>query len=216
MSPIVRRIHAGYLKKPRKYSYNDISVWVEPGVFPPFLTLSTKILLEFIAPMPLAGKRFLELGCGCGIISILAAKKGADVTASDINQAALKALEKNAAENHVALRIVYSDLFGDLKDQMFDYIVINPPYYPRTPKSDAEHAWFCGENFDYFRKLFAQLPLFMTNANHIYMILSQDCEIETIKSMAEENHIGFTLALARKKVGETNYIFELSITSGSA
>jgi release factor glutamine methyltransferase len=210
LGPIVQKIHAGYLKKPRRYTYNDISVWVEPGVFPPFLTLSTKILLDFIDPMPLEGKRFLELGCGCGIISILAAKKNAAVTAIDINRVALNALEKNSADNNVRLTIIHSDLFRNLKDQKFDYIVINPPYYPKSPRSDADHAWFCGENFGYFRKLFAQLPLFMANDNQVYMILSQDCEIETIKSMAAKNNIVFVLALEQKKVGETNYIFKLS------
>lgn len=210
LSPLIQKAHALWLRKPRRYAYHDISVWVQPGVFPPFLTLSTKILLDFVNPMALDGKRFLELGCGCGIISILAAKKGAAVTASDINPIALKSVEENALANNVSLRTVRSDLFHNLEGENFDYILINPPYYPKTPKSDAEHAWFCGENFGYFRKLFVQLPSFMTVDNHVYMILSEDCEIETITSIAAKNNIGFTPVSEQKKVGETNYIFRLS------
>src|SRR5690606_6155378 len=96
VEPLIQKLHKQWLKKPRRYVYKDISVWVEPGVFPPFLTLSTKILLDFIEPAGLENKTFLELGCGCGILSIVAAKKGALVTSSDINPIALDVLRKNA------------------------------------------------------------------------------------------------------------------------
>ena len=94
IGPILRKICALYLRKPRKYSYRKISVVVAPTVFPPFITISTKLLLEFIEKLPLNGKTFLELGCGCGIISILAAKKGAFVTATDITRLRWKHCKK--------------------------------------------------------------------------------------------------------------------------
>ena len=78
-----------YYWKPRTFCYDDICIKVHPDVFPPHLTFSTKILLDFISELNLENKTFLELGCGSGIISLLAAKKGANVTASDINQTAL-------------------------------------------------------------------------------------------------------------------------------
>jgi len=209
IGPVIQKLHRQWLKKPRRYAYKDISVWVEPGVFPPFLTLSTKILLDFIEPMPLAGKRFLELGCGCGIISVMAARKGAIVTASDINRMALDSLRRNSADNEVELEIVYSDLFAELGGRNFDYIVINPPYYPKTPHSEAEHAWFCGEDFGYFRKMFAQLPNHLTTDNFVYMILSEDCAIKTIQSLAKTSGVAFELALEKTVAGEKNYLFRL-------
>ncbi|HEX9979944.1 MAG TPA: methyltransferase [Flavobacterium sp.] len=210
VSPLLKSASALYLAKRRKYSYKDLSVWVEPGVFPPFITFSTKILLEFIEPLPLKDKRFLELGCGCGIISILAAKKGASVTATDINETALKALVKNAADNNVTLQITYSDLFGNLAGQSFDYIVINPPYYPKSPTTVAENAWFCGENFEYFAKLFEQLLKYISENCKVYMILSEDCAIEKIKSIVAENNLLFTLAVEHKSTFEKNFIFRIS------
>jgi len=208
ISPILQQASAIYLRKRRKYKYKDISVWVEPTVFPPFLTISTKLLLEFIEKMQLQGKSFLELGSGCGIISILAAKKGAIVTATDINQTALAALEKNAAENGVEMTVLQSDLFESLVGKTFDCIVINPPYYPRNPQSMAENAWFCGENFEYFERLFRELPAF-AEGNQIYMILSEDCELYNIKAIALRNAMAFELVLETKVATETNYIFSL-------
>lgn len=212
IDPFLKKASTIYLSKPRKYSYKNVSVWVEPTVFPPFITISTKLLLEFIEPLSLKNKTLLELGCGCGIISILAAQKEAIVTATDINDIALSALKKNAETNQVAIEILHSNLFKNLDGKSFDCIIINPPYYPKQPNSMAENAWFCGENFEYFENLFKQLPTFITSENAIYMILSQDCELEKIKAMALQNAINFDLILERKVIGETNYIFQLKKT----
>ena len=198
-----------YYWKPRTFCYDNICIKVHPDVFPPQLTLSTTILLGFVANLDLKNKTFLELGCGSGIISLLAAKNGANATASDINQTALDFLETNASKNNLKLKITYSDLFGNLKNQTFDYIIINPPYYPKTPKNIKERAWFCGENFEYFEKLFIQLPNFLLPETKCYMILSQDCDIEKIKAIALKNTMTFELVLEKKELVETNFIFRI-------
>lgn len=166
--------------------------------------------MAFVKKMDLQDKTFLELGCGSGIISLLAAKKDANVTASDVNQTALDFLETNASKNNLKLKIIYSDLFENLKNQTFDYIIINPPYYPKTPKNIKEHAWFCGENFDYFERLFLQLPNYLAT-NNCYMILSQDCEIGKIKAIALRNTLAFELVFEENNLVETNYIFKIKI-----
>ena len=210
-SPFLQKASAIYLKKRRKYTYKDISVWVEPTVFPPFITISTKLLLEFIEPLDLKDKRILELGCGCGIISILTAQKGAIVTATDINEVALSALYQNAKENLATINIIKSDLFENLEGKTFEYIISNPPYYPKKPMSVAENAWFCGENFEYFESLFSQLPKYLTTDNSTYMILSEDCELEKITSIAFQNGITFFVEKETKVVGEVNFIYKLEL-----
>ncbi|MGX7667213.1 methyltransferase [Flavobacterium pedocola] len=206
----MQKASAVYLTKARKYSYKNISVWVQPGVFPPFITISTKLLLEFIETLDLKGKTFLELGCGCGIISISAKQKGAVVTASDINETALEALKRNAADNAVSLEICYSDLFENLKERTFDYIIINPPYYPKNPNSIAENAWFCGENFEYFEKLFQQLPEFISTDNKkTYMILSEDCQIDQISTIAQKNKLHLKCILKKTVFREVNFIYQI-------
>lgn len=209
LSPFLQKASSIYLSKPRKYSYKNISVWVEPGVFPPFITISTKLLLEFIEPLDLKGKTFLELGCGCGIVSILANQKGAMVTASDINETALEALKKNAADNHTSFEILNSDLFENLAGKTFNYILINPPYYPKNPNSIAENAWFCGENFEYFEKLFGQLPEFIDTDNQTFMILSEDCALEQISNIAQKNMLQLKCILKKSVFKEVNFIYQI-------
>lgn len=200
-----------YYLKPRPYRYENIRIKIHADVFPPQLTFSTKILLDFINEINLDRQSLLELGCGSGIISLLAAKKGAHVTASDINQTALDYLANNAIRNRLPVNTIYSDLFENLRNQTFNYIIINPPYYPRKPKNIKDEAWFCGENFEYFENLFAQLPNFLSSETKCYMILSQDCDLEKIKAIASENAIAFELVLEKKELAETNYIFKIKI-----
>jgi len=194
--------------KPRLYSYDGIEVIVMPDVFPPHYTISTKILLDYIKPLDIKDKTLLELGCGSGIVALYAAKKEAIVTASDINNVALKALEKAAKKNSLELAILNSNLFNKLSQLSFDYIIINPPYYPKTPKNIKEQAWFCGENFEYFKSLFLQLS--NRNDKNILMILSQDCDIQKIKNIASLNHFQLDIELERTRFNEKNFIFKVS------
>ncbi|WP_339889671.1 methyltransferase [uncultured Flavobacterium sp.] len=215
MREFIKKITHPFLKlglklfyfKPRKYCYEDICIKVHPNVFPPHLTLSTKILLDFIKPIELENKTVLELGCGSGIISLLASKKGANVLASDINKTALKFLNENAEKNKLSVTTIYSDLFDSIENSTFDFIIINPPYYPKSPKNIKEQAWFCGENFEYFESLFSQLLNYKKTSNSIYMILSEDCDLERIKAIAKKNNLSMKCVAQKSVIKEINYIF---------
>ncbi|PTX63908.1 release factor glutamine methyltransferase [Kordia periserrulae] len=209
--PVAKFFFDKYTSKQRKFTFEGITIQMHSAVFPPKFTLSTKILLEYLKSLDLTDTTFLELGCGSGIISLFAASKGANVTASDINQTALDLLKEASRENEIPLQIVYSDLFENLSNQQFEYIIINPPYYPKTPQNVKERAWFCGEHFEYFENLFQQLPNNL--AEHTWMILSEDCDIETIKNIAQKNQLSFELILEKTVVKEKNYIFSLQKSS---
>ena len=64
---------------------------------------SARVLAERVATMPVDGRRFLELGCGTGLVSIAAAIAGFDVTATDYYDEALRFTALNVLVNTGAL-----------------------------------------------------------------------------------------------------------------
>ena len=60
-------------------------------------------------PQDLGGRRVVELGCGLGIPSLVAAARGAAVTAVDWAAEAVALLRENAARNGVGLAAVEAD-----------------------------------------------------------------------------------------------------------
>lgn len=94
--------------------------------------------MERMAPR-LLDSRFLEIGCGSGFLSILAAKMGAVVTAVDLNPDAIEATEKNAKANSVHITPLYSDLFDSVTG-IYDFIVFNAPYLPDNDVHVVEKA----------------------------------------------------------------------------
>lgn len=203
LQPLIR----WYLRKPRRYRHMGMDLIVMPGVFHPGFFISTKLLVQFLSARELRGKTLLELGCGSGMVSVFAALRGAAVTASDINPVAAQSALTNAERNHVLVQVVQSDLFTHLPDLTWDIIVINPPYYPHTPHSDAERAWYCGEGFEYFVSLFSQLSTH--TSSEIFMILSQDCDLVRISAIATQAGWDLDVAWEGRAGGEKNTIFSL-------
>src|SRR6476659_2386261 len=169
--PLLRK----YLSKTRRYRYKNIRLQIPSSVFHPGFFFSTHILLDQIKQGPLQNKKLLEPGAGSGLISIYVAQKGAIVTATDINPVAVECLKENTRQNNVEIDIIRSDLFDEVPPQLFDVIVINPPYYKKDPESYADYAWSCGSNGEYFEKLFTQLGNYIHTETRILMVLCDGC-----------------------------------------
>ena len=77
------------------------------------------------------GMRVLDLGCGCGLVGILAARLCGEenVVLSDIDPLAAEVAGRNAVRNGVpGVKVVVSDGFSQLDEAGFDLILSNPPY----------------------------------------------------------------------------------------
>jgi len=136
----------------------------------------------------LVRKMVLDIGTGSGLLAMFAAKKGATSSAVDINPLAVKTAQANAAANNLSIKVIESDLFDQLpKSATFDYLLINPPYFAANPKDKAAHAFFAGENLEYFEKLFRQMPGYIHANSTIWVILSDDCDLEKIQEIAQKN-----------------------------
>jgi release factor glutamine methyltransferase len=198
-----------YLAKTRHYSYQNIHLQVPSTVFHPGFFFSTHLLLDQIKKLSLENKKLLEPGAGSGLISIYAAQQGAVVTATDINPTAIKYLYHNCETNNVRVTIVESDIFDRVPAQPFDIIAINPPYYKKHPQSPADYAWFCGENGEYFAKLFGALKNYIHQETIVLMILCDGCDIDMVKTLASGNNFDMKTIYTRQNILEKNFIYSI-------
>lgn len=198
-----------YLKDKRGFKYKGIELTVLPGVFHPNFFLSSKILMRFLESLDLKDSSLLELGAGSGAVGFYAEKRGAKVTLSDLSKKAVEGLQHNAQQLPSEATIIHSDLFDNIPSA-FDFVVINPPYYPKSPSSEEEMAWYCGDEFEYFQKLFKQLSSRVALGTKVFMILSEDCNLERIEGIALEHELRFELSHKERRMWEWNYIFTVA------
>ncbi len=201
-----------YLRADRRVSYDGFRLLVKRGVFHPLLYFSTKFLYGFLKEKDLTEKKFLEVGCGSGLLSLLAYKKGAAVSAIDVDQRAVDATKFNFDKNfpgHRA-RIFKSDVFAQVPEEIFDVIVINPPYYFKEVKHPDQQAWYCGEDGEYFKKLFSGLESRMQVETDVFMVLEENCELKRISELADEYQLKLNLIREKTIRWEKSMIFKIT------
>jgi release factor glutamine methyltransferase len=147
------------------------------------------------------------------LLSILAAKAGARVVATDINPVALECARDNAVEHGVAGSIDFrlGDLFGPVRGESFDLLVFNPPYLPsedgERSSDPVELAWDGGKDgrkvLDRFLREF---PHHLKPEGRAFFVQSSLSNVFQTKQMLEANNFKFK-ALEKKLFFERLYLF---------
>jgi len=121
------------------FDYLGATIVVPPEVMP--ITPMSHLLGEAVLAEAVAGERVLDMGTGSGVNAILAAKRGAYVTAVDINPMALEAAKENVSRNGLdgCVEVRHSDVFDNVKET-FDLIVFDPPFRWFPPRTLFEMA----------------------------------------------------------------------------
>lgn len=101
----------------------------QPGVFAgDRLDAGTALLLQHLEVAD--GARVLDVGCGAGIIGILAHALGASqVDLVDANLLAVETAARNLRRLAVPGRALPSDVYGAVSGERYDLIVSNPPFH---------------------------------------------------------------------------------------
>lgn len=109
----------------------DLRFETEASVFSPnYIDPGTLAMLSVIDFG--LGDKVLDLGCGYGIVGILAGKLIGEenVTMCDISEQAIECSAKNAALNGVKnINIILSDGYENVEEKDFTIILSNPPYH---------------------------------------------------------------------------------------
>jgi release factor glutamine methyltransferase len=83
------------------------------------------------------GEQVLDVGTGCGMLGILAAKKAINVVTVDLNPYAIRCSKENSTLNSVRgkMGFIQASLFTALNQSAkFDLILFNAPYLPSEEK----------------------------------------------------------------------------------
>ena len=107
------------------YSKPGVYSWKKPDLGTQFLIDS----VDPIIPSPIKSKKALDLGCGSGHLTLALHALGyKNITATDNNAAAVKAVIRTVEENKVKASVITSDAGSNIADK-FDLILCNPPFH---------------------------------------------------------------------------------------
>lgn len=102
------------------------------------------VLLAAASPVR-AGQSVLELGCGAGVAALCLGARvaGLRLTGLELQPRYAALARENAARNNIALSVVEGDLAAppqEVRQQSFDHVIANPPYFLRARGSAAADA----------------------------------------------------------------------------
>lgn len=173
----------------RKTPYNmeafGIPIQVDDTVYPPETDEITLLYLEDKgANMLHPGVRILDFGAGSGILAIYAAKRGAQVTAIDINPKAVQCTQHNCNVNGVAdqVQVLLSDGFANISlDAKFDIILASIPWESAEANDNNMEIAFYDPQFK------ARINLFDIGYHHLHsdgcIFISYSRRVEKINPM---------------------------------
>ena len=194
--------------EPVSFSVNGENIKISrcSGVY--FPSDDTFLLLDKLRPEG----RCLEIGSGSGIISIILARRGYSVIASDINSEALSCTELNASLNGVKFEVILSDLFDGIRGK-FDTIIFNPPYLPgeeEEAKIEESEIWYGGtDGLTIIRKFLHGLPDHLNRGGKCYTVLSSLTDIDSLKR--EFNFYRFDVLEEKSFFMEKIFAYSLSL-----
>lgn len=186
---------------------------VLPGVFDGARLRTGALLVEALDTDSCPpGTRVLDLGTGSGLGAIIAARYAAHVIATDINPDAVRCAQINVLAHHFEERIEtrVGDLFEPVRDQRFDVILFNPPYYRGRPRDLSDYAWRSPDAFDRF---LLELPAHLAPGGRALVVLSSDGDIAP--ALLSATGLAVRVVRERDLINETLTIYELQAVTAA-
>jgi release factor glutamine methyltransferase len=128
------------------------------------------------------GAAVLDIGCGTGALSVLAARTAPrSVTSVDVSRRAVAATRLNTLVRGVRGEVLRGDAFELLAGRTFDLVLANPPYVPgKADRPRGRHrAWDAGiDGRELLDRLCANAPLLLAPGGTLLVVHSGLCDEE--------------------------------------
>lgn len=176
--------------------YKSLVFQVFPGVYAP---CDDSFLLADNLKVK-KGEAVLDMGTGCGMQGIVAARQGGRVVACDVSAKAVECARYNARRNKVGMSLVRSDLFKAIKGS-FDLLVFNPPYLPSEPSEEKDEealSWDGGrDGRAVINRFIRECPGYLNPGGRVLLVASSLTGIQEV--MDEFAERGFKPHLIARK-----------------
>jgi release factor glutamine methyltransferase len=194
---------------PVEASFSDVRVVVHDGVYEP--AEDTLMLCQYLDITP--GEKILEIGCGCGLVSIVAARNGATVVATDKSHAAVQNTLENARRTNLLdkIDVRQGQLFEPIREEeRFSLIAINPPYLPGTREDPAyDSAWSGGtDGREVIDTFLTQCTNFLEDTGRVLIIQSSLSNPEKTHHALEAMFHSSTIKAEKRFFYERLLLFE--------
>lgn len=177
----------------------------------------TELLADTALSLVKKEEKVLEIGCGTGAISILLAKKGCKVTATDISKEALEVAKINAKLNNVELDLRHGDLFEPVKEK-FDVIIFNPPYLPEDDLdidiiSETFRRNIIGgkKGNETIIRFIENLSKYLKKDGYALIVLSSLSHTEEVLEKIKKQKMGYKILAEKKFFFEELYVLKISL-----
>lgn len=198
--------------------YDDLSFEIWEDVYEP--AEDTFLIADALKQVVQPRNAVLDLGTGCGILAIIAAKRTDRVVAVDVNPRAVICAKHNAENNNVAHKIDVrqGNLFQPVgKAEKFDFIIFNAPYLPSSPNEEKtwlERAWAGGpQGRRLIDQFIAKAPEYLKKDGKILLVQSSLADIDKTLKMFNERKLEATVFAERKEAFEKIVVIQASILS---
>ena len=196
-----------------QYTYDSLEYSIHPSVYKP--AEDTFLLARIIEQRETPGNT-LEIGTGCGLLSLIASKNGSHVIATDTNPHATVNSQLNARSNALDSRIevIRCSVAQTLsRNSIFDHIIFNPPYLPAEdpPEDWLSRAWAGGPTgIEFAEKVIGETAIMLKPEGDFTFLVSGENSLRRMTSYVESQ--GMSLRVLDSASFFFEKIFAVSVT----